>query len=317
MALTLTNDILKFRESTSDPWEKLLVQANMNFNLIYPVGSIYMSTVNVNPATLFGGTWEQLEDRFLLGAGTTYTAGDTGGEATHTLVKAELPAEQYRVGQDMSALGVQETWYLTYANGPAPQANAGAKIHNTATGAWAMTEPLGSGQAHNNMPPYLVVYMWRRLTLSPTIYTPPANVLIGEVASEDIVPIAKGGTGANNAAGAIANLGFDSGTSYCKLPDGTLMEWGTTTVTSGGTSGYVSPISLFRVYLQFPIPFVSTDYNIFGSGVYSTGGATPIGQVRGSETTTTCQIHWWDAAPRTFSESVPLVIKWCAIGKWK
>ena len=128
----------------------------------YPVGSIYMSVNSTSPATLFGGTWEQLEDRFLLAAGQTYTAGDTGGEAEHTLVKAELPAEQYRVGQDMSALGIQETWYLTYANGPAPAANAGAKIHNSPIGAWAMTEPLGSGQAHNNMPPYLAVYMWKR-----------------------------------------------------------------------------------------------------------------------------------------------------------
>lgn len=128
----------------------------------YPIGSIYMSVNSTSPATLFGGTWERLENRFLLGAGSDYVAGATGGEAEHTLVKAELPAEQYRVGQDMSALGVQETWYLTYANGPTPAANAGAKIHNSSTGAWAMTEPLGSGQAHNNMPPYLAVYMWKR-----------------------------------------------------------------------------------------------------------------------------------------------------------
>lgn len=303
MALTLTTDTLKFRESTSDPWERLLVQANMNFNLIYPVGSIYMSTVNVDPGTIFGGTWERLKDRFLLGAGDTYTAGDTGGEATHTLTVDEMPNHNHTVPRG-SNIGTTNWGIVRFDT-----LNASAdEIRISKT---------GGDQPHNNMPPYLVVYMWRRLTLSPTIYTPPPNVLIGEVASEDIVPIAKGGTGANNAAGAIANLGFDSGTSYCKLPDGTLMEWGTTIVTSGSTSGYVSPITLFRVYLQFPIPFVSTNYNIFGSGVYSTGGATPIGQVRGSETTTTCQIHWWDAAARTFSESVPLVIKWCAIGKWK
>ena len=132
-------------------------------DLVYPVGSIYMSVNGTNPGTLFGGTWERLEDRFLLGAGSDYVAGDTGGEAEHTLVKAELPAEQYRVEMNMSGLGVQETWYLTYANGPAPAQNAGAKIHNSSIdGTWAKTEPLGSGQAHNNMPPYLAVYMWKR-----------------------------------------------------------------------------------------------------------------------------------------------------------
>ncbi len=51
---------------------------------IYPVGSIYMSVNNVSPSTLFGGTWEAIQDRFLLAAGSTYTAGDTGGSATHT-----------------------------------------------------------------------------------------------------------------------------------------------------------------------------------------------------------------------------------------
>ena len=53
--------------------------------VIYPVGAIYISTVSTNPADLFGfGTWEQIKDVFLLSAGTTYTAGSTGGEATHT-----------------------------------------------------------------------------------------------------------------------------------------------------------------------------------------------------------------------------------------
>lgn len=131
-------------------------------DLVYPVGSIYMSVNGTNPGTLFGGTWSRLEDRFLLGAGSDYVAGATGGEAEHTLVKAELPAEQYRIGQDMSALGVQATWYLTYANGPSPAGDAYAKIYNSPTGAWALTEPLGSGQAHNNMPPYLAVYIWKR-----------------------------------------------------------------------------------------------------------------------------------------------------------
>lgn len=64
-------------------------------NLIYPVGSIYMSVASASPATLFGGTWEQLKDRFLLGAGDTYTEGDTGGSASHTLTTDEMPSHNH------------------------------------------------------------------------------------------------------------------------------------------------------------------------------------------------------------------------------
>lgn len=47
---------------------------------IFPVGSIYTSINSTNPATLFGGTWEQIQGRFLLSASSSYAAGDTGGQ---------------------------------------------------------------------------------------------------------------------------------------------------------------------------------------------------------------------------------------------
>ena len=60
--------------------------ANELINLIYPVGAIYISTVATNPGTLFGiGTWERIEDKFLLCAGTTYSGGAMGGAATINL----------------------------------------------------------------------------------------------------------------------------------------------------------------------------------------------------------------------------------------
>lgn len=55
---------------------------------MYPVGSIYLSVNNVNPGTIFGGTWEQIQDRFLLAAGSTYAGGATGGTASHTHTSA-------------------------------------------------------------------------------------------------------------------------------------------------------------------------------------------------------------------------------------
>lgn len=62
-------------------------------DLIYPVGSIYMSVNSANPSTLFQGTtWEEVQGRFLLGHSSTYKAGATGGEATHTLTTAEIPS---------------------------------------------------------------------------------------------------------------------------------------------------------------------------------------------------------------------------------
>lgn len=321
MALTLTNDILKFRETTSDPWEKLLIQANMNFNLIYPVGSIYMSTVNVDPGTIFGGTWEQLKDTFLLGAGDTYTAGDTGGEATnsHTHTEGDMSAAIGATGGSPVALGYSPV-------SPHPRGPISTGAYTVMGASWTsdtrdfnhFTPVFGTTSTpsnSNNMPPYLVVYMWRRLTLSPTIYTPPANVLIGDVASEDIVPITKGGTGADNAADAITNLGFDSGTGHCKMPDGTLIQWGAVSFPSGVTSGYVSPISLFRFSITFPISFIDTNYCVWGSGRYSSGMGTPIGFSDG--TAAIANMFWWDAAARTFSDSLPLIIRWCAIGRWK
>lgn len=68
------------------------------WKVIYPVGSIYMSVNSTSPGTLFGGTWERIQDRFLLSAGSTYSAGATGGEATHTLSAAEMPSHTHSVG---------------------------------------------------------------------------------------------------------------------------------------------------------------------------------------------------------------------------
>ena len=122
-------------------------------DVIYPVGSIYMSANNVSPAAFLGGTWERIENRFLLAAGSSYAAGATGGEATHTLTESEMPAHAHKTlsggGYSTRFADGNGTVY-----GISPSANITAYTpYTTAT---------GGGQAHNNMPPYLAVYIWKR-----------------------------------------------------------------------------------------------------------------------------------------------------------
>ena len=115
---------------------------------IYPVGSIYMSVNSTNPGTLFGGTWERIKDRFLLAAGDTYAAGATGGEATHTLTIAEMPNHGHNLNilaNTGGSTGAGHVVWSSNRNGPAYVADG-----------------MGGSAAHNNMPPYLTVYMFKR-----------------------------------------------------------------------------------------------------------------------------------------------------------
>ena len=119
--------------------------------ILYPIGSIYISAVNISPASLYGGTWERLEDRFLLGAGINYNAGATGGEATHTLNINEMPSHTHKVGVSGN----------TYSDGY-PLQQAHGNYDKTENGYFLINYE-GGDQPHNNMPPYLVVYMWKRI----------------------------------------------------------------------------------------------------------------------------------------------------------
>lgn len=123
------------------------------FALLYPVGSIYISVNNANPSTLFGGAWEQIQDTFLLAAGATYTAGSTGGEATHTLTIDEIPAHRHKISYPNNG-GEYGDAAIGYPS------NSGVK--KTWAAEMCKTESIGGGAAHNNMPPYLAVYMWKR-----------------------------------------------------------------------------------------------------------------------------------------------------------
>lgn len=128
---------------------------------VYPVGAIYISAAATNPGTLFGfGTWEQIKDVFLLAAGSTYSGGSTGGEETHTLTTEELPKHEHKIyyGNNSGSYFTANTAF------PAPMADSSGNSVNKSWGYELCRTALdgGSDTAHNNMPPYLAVYVWKR-----------------------------------------------------------------------------------------------------------------------------------------------------------
>lgn len=118
---------------------------------IYPVGSIYTSVSATSPDELFGGEWEQIENRFLLACGSEYEAGSIGGEAKHTLTIAEMPKHAHNDGADADK-GID-----------APIGDTSAITYYTASNGTRGTTEAGGDQPHNNMPPYIAVYMWKRI----------------------------------------------------------------------------------------------------------------------------------------------------------
>lgn len=122
----------------------------------HPVGSIYQSTVDTSPQTLFGGTWERLKDRFLLAAGDTYAAGATGGEAAHTLTVEELAAHNHSMMDSKDPSAVIK---IGYESGTSNWCLAKKAANYDYTLGTANT---GGGAPHNNMPPYIAVYTWKR-----------------------------------------------------------------------------------------------------------------------------------------------------------
>lgn len=140
---------------------------------IYPIGSLYISTSSTNPGTIFGGTWTRIQDKFLLAAGSTYSAGSTGGSATVALTTDNMPSHNhsfhavfrtrgttYNDSQIIWA-GTNVTVTKSTTKGDGLQQVSGV-INEYAAEINGNTSSTGSGVAHNNMPPYLSVYVWKR-----------------------------------------------------------------------------------------------------------------------------------------------------------
>lgn len=139
--------------------------SNYILDNVYPVGSIYMSVNSTNPKNLFGGTWEQIQGKFLFGMNSSYPAGSTGGEITHKLTPNEMPVHNH-----------DGLYYSYIATENSVTLNSGTVSYHVPWGssdyagdcgpgtgkAELVTGNTGSGAAHNNMPPYLSVYIWKR-----------------------------------------------------------------------------------------------------------------------------------------------------------
>lgn len=129
---------------------------------VYPIGSIYMSVNDAEPSVLFGGTWERLKDRFLLGAGDTYAAGAKGGSADAVIVEHD----HYIFGRDAGATATDYvsgkcyvTTYVASGDKPYTLKQSADQTNPPENGVTSKTGVSGVGK---NMPPYQTVYMWRR-----------------------------------------------------------------------------------------------------------------------------------------------------------
>lgn len=122
---------------------------------VYPVGSIIINESPTNPSEAFGfGTWERIQGQFIFGADATHALNTTGGSETVTLTADQIPSHTHSYNYtDVPQNPNQTTAYETGSNN---YLVVGSYNITANTGA------SGGGQAHNNMPPYIAKYIWRR-----------------------------------------------------------------------------------------------------------------------------------------------------------
>lgn len=131
----------------------------------HPVGSLYISAEATSPASLFGGTWEQIKDRFILAAGDTYAAGSTGGSPTHTHYvsgNAAIGVTQNTTAYDSSGAKISEEFPIglfAHTHEYDYVFDSGNAFYST----MSCVKTKGNANERSNMPPYITVYVWKRI----------------------------------------------------------------------------------------------------------------------------------------------------------
>lgn len=173
------NGIVSANVATAANSEKLSGKSLAEIMLaLYPVGAVYISVNSTSPASLFGGEWTQINGRFLIGTGAPEnnddgtspgnydkTLGSKGGEANHTLTEAEMPNHGHNALKEAPGWGDSMTlspWTPYFKNDAFT--DAGRDGYTAEFWTWNIIKNAGGDQPHNNMPPYMAVYMWKRVS---------------------------------------------------------------------------------------------------------------------------------------------------------
>jgi microcystin-dependent protein len=182
----LYSAIMKFiNDAVLTANQQVLAQAKLD---AHPVGSLYWSSSPTDPATLFGGTWTRIKDRFVLAAGDTYGNGATGGAATVKLTESNLPAHKHYIDLIAGAMTENESHFhgLPTLLSPEGADSISGFAEGTMLSQWGRwgvinsttsykdiphrhyvkgdSNSTGDNTAHENMPPYVVKYCWERIS---------------------------------------------------------------------------------------------------------------------------------------------------------
>ena len=187
---SLKEEMEKYSNANAHLFSKIEEIKTKVINLIYPIGSVYISIIDINPESIFGGDWERIEDTFLIGAGNLYTNGSTGGSTTHTLSINNLPSHKHEVsikenGDHAHKPGNLTGQYRCYKEDENGK-YIGSLSHHigelddfAVPGSLRITTGLtektgkhthaieiknsGNGESFNIIPPYTAVYIWKRI----------------------------------------------------------------------------------------------------------------------------------------------------------
>lgn len=138
----------------------------------YPIGSIYLSVTNLDPGTIFGGKWEQIKDKFLLCCGSTYPAGSTGGSTSHYhgYRIGYYPYYGVLIGEDNRGIMAYDyattTWKYGESDSGLPGSGTGnnAIVDKSVSKSSAKYSTYATTQATSNIPPYIAIYVWKRVS---------------------------------------------------------------------------------------------------------------------------------------------------------